>query len=77
MGASASSLPMIDIPTMRAGNTLSYEERDLLCQPVTRAEIDVALKGINDNKALGIDGLNAFFFKKSWEIIKDDITLLF
>lgn len=28
---------------------------------------------IDDNKAPGIDGFNAVFFKISWEIIKTDV----
>lgn len=33
-------------------------------------ETDLALKGIGDDKAPGLDGFNALFFKNSWHIIK-------
>lgn len=30
------------------------------------------LLSIDDNKVVGIDGLNANFFNKAWEFVKDD-----
>ncbi|XP_021749426.1 uncharacterized protein LOC110715167 [Chenopodium quinoa] len=44
-----------------------------LVTPISHAEIDAALKGIDNTKAPGIDGFNSFFFKRAWHIVKYDI----
>ncbi|XP_021729346.1 uncharacterized protein LOC110696366 [Chenopodium quinoa] len=51
---------------------LYVKESDAI-KPVSHAEIDAALKGIDNTKAPGIDGFNSFFFKRAWHIVKDDI----
>lgn len=73
LGSCATQLPSIDVTTMRTGPKLSYEDRLSLCLPVTDVEIDMALKGIDDSKAPGIDGFNAVFFKQTWSVIKHDM----
>lgn len=73
LGSCATQLPMIDVPIMRSGPKLSYEDKVILCQPITNVEIDVALKGIHDCKASGTDGLNVVFFKKTWPMSKHDM----
>lgn len=45
-----------------------------MCTEVTHEEIKSALFAIDDNKALGIDGFNALFFKISWDIVKEDVS---
>ena len=44
-----------------------------MCNAVTDQEIYEGLKSIGDDKAPGIDGYNAFFFKHTWQIIKKDV----
>ncbi|XP_056685522.1 uncharacterized protein [Spinacia oleracea] len=73
LGTSASSLPSIHIPTVRSGPRLTNSAKRDLCKDVTNEEIDLAIKGIGNDKAPGPDGLNAVFFKKSWPITKQDI----
>ncbi|XP_021769748.1 uncharacterized protein LOC110734000 [Chenopodium quinoa] len=66
-------LPIVDLVTMRRGKQLSSVSRSYLIRPISHAEIDASLKGIDNTKAPGIDGFNSFFFKRSWHIVKDDI----
>ncbi|XP_021734452.1 uncharacterized protein LOC110701169 [Chenopodium quinoa] len=72
-GTKAPWLPAIDLVTMRRGKQLSSVSQSYLIRPVSHAEIDAALKGIDSTKAPGFDGFNSFFFKRAWHIVKDDI----
>lgn len=40
---------------------------------MTTEEIYDGLCSIGDEKAPGLDGYNAFFFKKAWHIVKDKV----
>jgi len=45
-----------------------------LCGEITAQEIKLALWQTGKNKAPGIDGYTACFYKKDWRIITKDIT---
>ncbi|XP_056698440.1 uncharacterized protein [Spinacia oleracea] len=73
IGTAATSLTGIDVPIVRHGIQLSVDDAESLFVPVSDLEIDTAIKGINVNKAPGLDGFNSFFFHKTWSIVKADI----
>ncbi|XP_075103727.1 uncharacterized protein LOC107804176 [Nicotiana tabacum] len=45
-----------------------------LIAPFTREDVAQALKGVDDSKALGGDGFNSCFFKKSGHVLGDEVT---
>ncbi|XP_060175336.1 uncharacterized protein LOC132606044 [Lycium barbarum] len=72
--SSVAQLPVIHEEVLSEGHVLQREQQLKLMQPVTSEEIKDALMGIDDHKALGYDGYNALFFKKSWEVVVQGIT---
>lgn len=52
---------------------LEDKKRDME-RPFNKAEVEVAVKSMNPNRAPGLDGVHALFYQKYWEIIGDDIT---
>ncbi|XP_058726677.1 uncharacterized protein LOC131598046 [Vicia villosa] len=73
VGTASDNLDHVDIMTLRNGTQLREEQRVELEQPITENEITNALKRIGDNKAPGIDGYNAKFYKASWHVIKKEV----
>nr|XP_016457612.1 PREDICTED: uncharacterized protein LOC107781428 [Nicotiana tabacum] len=65
MGSAAQSLPVIDRMNMSNGPKLSQMQKLALCAEVTDKEIYNGLCAIDSDKAPGIDGYNAYFFKKA------------
>jgi hypothetical protein len=67
-GTASHRLLGVDITVLRAGAQLSADDARSLCRTVRYEEIDQALGAIQDDKAPGVDGFNAFFYKKVWHI---------
>ncbi|XP_058725957.1 uncharacterized protein LOC131597268 [Vicia villosa] len=73
MGSAETTLQRVDIIALRKGSQLSRDQRAMLISRVDEKEIKEALNNIGDLKALGVDGFGAKFFKKSWQIVRQDI----
>lgn len=59
---------------MKEDSILDRKQQLQLIEHVTTAEVYNALCGIGDRKALGSDGFNFLFFKRTWSIIGKEIT---
>lgn len=53
-------------------NAITEESKAATFLTITDDDIKTALFSIFDSKALGLDGYNTLFYKKSWDIIKVD-----
>ncbi|XP_059285896.1 uncharacterized protein LOC132039429 [Lycium ferocissimum] len=73
MGSAANTLLAVDRTIMQQGLQLNHDQKMLLCAEVTEPEIKESLWSIGEDKSLMVDGYNACFFKKAWEVDKGDI----
>lgn len=56
---------------------LTYADRQSCEGPITRPEIDAAIKKMNVNKAPGADGLTTEFYKTFWRELADDLCEIY
>ncbi|XP_060195253.1 uncharacterized protein LOC132624503 [Lycium barbarum] len=75
LGTAAPTHLCVDITIMRHRPCLNVQQQKEMIAAISQTEIQEALFAIDDNKAPCIDGFNAHFFKKTWGIIKGDVTL--
>ncbi|XP_050222137.2 uncharacterized protein LOC126672231 [Mercurialis annua] len=55
----------------------SVEQCESFIKPFEESEILIAISSCGVNKALGPDGLNFFFYRRAWPVIKDVIVDFF
>lgn len=61
MGTAADKVPSIALSIMRQGSRINLQQQRAMCLPITREEVGIAFFAIDDTKAPGIDGFNAYF----------------
>ena len=52
---------------------LTEEDNELLCRPFTEEEVKRAVFDMKENTALGPDGFGVYFYRKCWNIIKNEL----
>jgi hypothetical protein len=62
-------------PKLVVKRILTDEARKWLVREVQYDEIRNAIFQMNPDKAPGLDGFNAMFFQKNWDLIKDEVVL--
>ena len=58
---------------MRVGPQLTISQAQDLIKPISRADVDDALKDIDESKSPGPNGFSSQFFNVAWDIIKEDV----
>ncbi|KAG5585150.1 hypothetical protein H5410_045584 [Solanum commersonii] len=73
LGNTTDYLPAINRDICTSEAVLDRSQKMQLITPILPEEVVEALKGIDDHKAPGGDGLNAYFFKRAWSIVGPEI----
>ncbi|XP_059306490.1 uncharacterized protein LOC132057927 [Lycium ferocissimum] len=74
MGSSNPSVLAVNRIVMRKGPVLTQQQRLAICMEVTDEEIYKGMCSAGDDKAPGVDGYNAVFYKKPWPLLMNNIT---
>ncbi|XP_070028931.1 uncharacterized protein [Nicotiana sylvestris] len=74
LGTTATQLPVVNPEMMQNGNTLNRRQQLQHIKSVTKEEVRQYIMDIDDNKVIGCDGYNLFFFKKTWHTLGEEVT---
>jgi hypothetical protein len=72
LGTSRATLPL-DESVVSRGPKLDATLQASLLATITNEDIKKALFSIGDDKSPGPDGYSSFFFKKSWDVVGQDL----
>ncbi|KAK6143157.1 hypothetical protein DH2020_023505 [Rehmannia glutinosa] len=65
----------VDLQTLQTGLCIDEDDFRLLSNPVTPQTIKMALFDIEDERSPGPDGFSSGFFKKSWDVVGNDVVV--
>lgn len=74
MQSTTHTLPAVNRRILNKGPKLNHQQKLDLCALISDQEIYAGLCSVGDDSALGINGYNAIFFKKTWHIVKEKVT---
>ena len=75
LGKAAGSLKGIDLQAMHDGPQITMSQAKDLIKPISKTDIDDAIRGIDHSKSPGLNGFSSHFLKAAWSIIKDDVYM--
>ncbi|XP_070045799.1 uncharacterized protein [Nicotiana tomentosiformis] len=73
LGSAADILPTVQLDVLDEGHKLTRDQQLKLIEPISREEVYNAVEDIYEQKAPGCDGFNSHFFKKSWQVVGEEI----
>lgn len=59
---------------LQSSYTLTVEQKEWLCNPVSVEEIKQALFSIDKTKVPGLDGFSSGFYKASWQLVGETVV---
>jgi hypothetical protein len=74
IGCSSASNFNFNANDLLTGSSISSQQAADLIKPFSLDEIILALFSMNDNASLGPDGFGLAFFKKNWNLVKNDLA---
>lgn len=75
LGKNVGFLKGIDLQATRLGPQITTSQAQDLIKPISKTDIEDALRDIDESKSPGLDGFSSHFVKAAWGIIKDDVYM--
>ena len=68
--------PAINKISQNIPRIITEEHNQLLLRPVSRQEVDLAMKQLKDGKAPGPDGFTTTFYHQFWDLIGEEVWMV-